>query len=218
MATPDLNQYKLVIFDLDGTLVDTSQGIFGSVRHVERSLGLAPLPDETLALFVGPPPCEAYREFHGLNLEEAKTAAKIHRAYSRKHAAEDSLRYQGVERMLDKLRQRGFSLGVATLKSQTIARKVLSHQRLISFFDAIVGMDDAETMTKSKAIATCREIIGEYGRAVLVGDTIHDRKGAHEAGVDFIAALWGYGFEHALPPESEPGVFGICSPDELALC
>lgn len=218
MDLPVLSRYRLIVFDLDGTLVDTSQGVFGSVRYAEHCLGLSPLPDEMLALFVGPPPCEAYEKFHGLNANEARIAAEMHRSYSREHAVKESLPYQGVDEMLRKLRQRGFVLGVATLKNQTIAHKVLSFHGLESCFDVVVGMDEAETMTKARAIALCRDKTGEFGRAALVGDTPHDEKGAREAGVDFIAALWGYGFGHAALAEPVSNAFGVCTPDELAFC
>ena len=73
----------MVIFDLDGTLIDSSEGIFNSIRYTEEKLNLVRLDDSLLSSFVGPPPTESYQKLHGLDLSGAKIATKYHREYAK---------------------------------------------------------------------------------------------------------------------------------------
>ena len=72
---------KMVVFDLDGTLLDTSPGIFNSVRYAEKELGLVPVREEELKKFLGPPPKEMYKKIHGLDEKTALMAVRKHREY-----------------------------------------------------------------------------------------------------------------------------------------
>ena len=76
-------KYDTIIFDLDGTLLDTSRGIFNSARYAERMLNLPPVEDETLRRFVGPPPKSMYMEIYGLDEKAAETATLYHRQYGK---------------------------------------------------------------------------------------------------------------------------------------
>ncbi len=71
--------YRLFIFDLDGTLVDTSPGIMGTVRHVEKTLGIPPIPDEELRRFIGPPLEDSFMRYHGAAPERAKEMVACYR-------------------------------------------------------------------------------------------------------------------------------------------
>ena len=184
---------EAIIFDLDGTLLDTSAGIFHSVRYAEKELGLTPIPETELKRFVGPPPKEMYREIYGLDDPTALTAAKKHREYGSARAIYEAEVYEGMEDVLGRLRQKGFKLGVATLKKQNIAEAVLKNFSLYGYFDTIVGMDEEESYTKSMTIRKAMENMC-VRQAVVVGDSPYDFEGAQASNTDFIGVLYGFGF------------------------
>lgn len=187
-------KYELVLFDLDGTLLDTSPGIFNSVRYAESQLGLPPIPDERLKEFVGPPPMKMYAQVYGLDEERALLAAQKHREYSKKKAIHEAMVYPGIEDLLTKLKAQGHKLGVTTLKSQPIAETILAYYGLSHNFDVIIGMDAMETLTKCKTIQLAVEQTHTTGKVVLIGDSLYDYDGAQNAGIDFIGVLYGFGF------------------------
>lgn len=186
--------YKTVIFDLDGTLLDTSPGIYGSVRFAERVLGLEPVDDKMLKHFVGPPPKEMYKKIYNLSETDAMKAVSAHRKYGMERAIYEAEVYEGMEDTLKSLRVKGLKLAVATLKKQTIAEAVLKNFHIYEYFDVIAGMDEAESLTKKDTIEKVKEYTG-LSNAVMVGDSEYDFLGARDANVDFIGVLYGFGFE-----------------------
>lgn len=200
-------QYELILFDLDGTLLDTSPGIFNSVRFAEQQLGFSPIPDAQLHVFVGPPPKQMYQKVYGVDEDTALKATGFHRQYSREKAIYEATVYPGMEETLKTLKEQGFKLAVATLKGQKIAEKVLQIHGLSDFFDSIVGMDEAESFTKCKTIQVAMEKTNTSGNALMVGDSEYDYIGACEAGVDFVGAAYGFGInegETRFPLVREP--------------
>lgn len=188
---------KLIIFDLDGTLLDTSKGIFNSVRYAEEKMGIMPTLEKNLKLFLGPPPVEMYQHVYGMDKKQGLEATKWHREYGSKHAIYEAELYPGVKETLEKLCNKGYHLAVATLKRQDIAEKILSLQGIDKFFVQIAGMNMSESDTKADLILrVCRAEGIELGDLVLmVGDSQYDYEGAKEAGVDFLGVSYGYGFE-----------------------
>lgn len=186
-------KYETVIFDLDGTLLDTSPGIFNSVRFAEKQMGFEPIPDDQLQAFVGPPPKEMYKKFHQIDEETAAKATAFHRQYSREKAIYEAALYPGMIETLEKLKQQGYKLAVATLKGQKIAETVLQIYQMAGLFDAIVGMDEAESFTKCKTIRVAIQQTNTIGSVLMVGDSEYDYVGACEAGVDFVGAIYGFG-------------------------
>lgn len=202
---------KMVIFDLDGTLLDTSPGIFNSVRYAERELGLVPVREDELKKFLGPPPKEMYKKIYGLDEETASAAVKKHREYGGTTAIFEARVYDGIRTLLKKLRQEGYLLGVATLKRQDIAEKILTNFDLVHFFDIVVGMDERESYTKCMTIRKAMQSV-QAKEAVVIGDSLYDFEGAQEAGVEFIGVLYGFFFK-----EGEEYPFKCVSrPEEVA--
>ena len=189
-----MTQYDLVIFDLDGTLLDTSPGIFGSVRYAEQTLSLNPITDEELREFVGPPPKDMYKKKYNLSDEDAMKATSAHREYGIEKAIYEAKKYDGLEEVLRELKDRNIKLAVATLKKQKIAEIVLDNFDIKNYFDAIVGMNDEETLTKKMTIEKAIEMT-EASKALMVGDSEYDYQGAVEANVDFVGVLYGFGFD-----------------------
>ena len=187
--------YDLLIFDLDGTLLDTSQGIFNSVRYAEEHMGFNAVEDSVLRQFVGPPPKLIYQKVYNVSEEIALEATKKHREYAKTKAICEAKPYPKVRETLSRLKNRGYKLEVATLKSQTIAATVLRANGLSEWFDVIVGMDEKESLTKCETILLVLEKIGKQEKALMIGDSLFDFEGAIEAKVDFVGVLYGFGFQ-----------------------
>lgn len=187
-------KYQLVIFDLDGTLLNTSKGIYNSVRYAEKELKLKPIDDDLLKEFVGPPPKLMYMKHYALSEEEALAATKKHREYGRTKAIFEAQEYPEMKKTLMTLRNKGYKLAVATLKSQDIAETILFNFGLKEYFDCILGMDGEEKLTKSMIIKKAIEKCECSGKAVMIGDSENDFIGANEAGIDFIGVTYGFGY------------------------
>ena len=187
------HKYETIVFDLDGTLLDTSVGIFNSVRFAEKQMGFSPIPDEKLRAFVGPPPKQMYQKMYGVDEGTAIQATKFHRQYSNERAIFEASAYDGMVKTLEQLKAAGCKLAVATLKGETIAEKILKINNLSHYFDAIIGMDKEETRTKCATILLALERTHTAGAALMVGDSEYDAQGAWQAGVDFVGAAYGFG-------------------------
>lgn len=185
---------KVIIFDLDGTLLDTSPGIFGSVRFAERKMGLSPVDESILPQFVGPPPKEMYKKIYGLTEGDALRAVAFHREYGLNKAIYEATVYEGVPETLMAIRKSGYKLAVATLKKQEIAEVILKNCELVQYFDSIVGMNDEESFSKKDTIELAMKYTNS-SEAIMIGDSSYDYMGAKEAGVGFVGVLYGFGFD-----------------------
>ena len=189
-----------ILFDIDGTLLDTAPGVMEAARFAIGEMGFAALPDEVLRRFVGPPPVESYQKFCGATEEQAHRAAVFHRQYGREKGLYASRPYPGMARLLEELEESGARLGVATLKAQDVAERILEYHGFKARFGAIVGVDATETRTKRRTIELALEQLGSRAsEAVLIGDIEYDREGASQAGVAFLGVDWGYGFAPRAP-------------------
>lgn len=187
---------KNIIFDLDGTLLDTTDGIIKSVQHVVRTLGYDELPHETMLKFVGPPIQDSFVEFYGCNLRNAQNAADLFRDYYKKNALFDAVPYAGVFEMCNELRIRGNNIAVATYKREDYALSLLKHYGFDEFCESMHGSDNYNILKKSDIIELCiAELEGERNEFVLVGDTKHDAIGAKTTGINFIGVTYGFGFQ-----------------------
>lgn len=192
-----MNRYKNILFDLDGTLIDTKSGVLGSVKKAFDNLSL-PLPsDERLESFMGPPLELCFTDVCGLSHEQAQKAMSVYRHYYEGGGVYDAKPYDGIVELLTKLHGNGYKLGVATSKSQHLATIVLNHFSLDEFFDTVAGAPTSiETpWTKKDSILKAMSALSGATTAntVLIGDRKFDAHGASEAGIDAIGVLFGYG-------------------------
>lgn len=187
---------KTIVFDLDGTLLNTSIGIFNSVRYAEAKMELHPISSDQLGSFIGPPPSEMYQKHYSLSESEALEATAFHREYATTHGVYESFVYNGVIELIELLKIQGFNLAVATLKSQNLAVEILEHHNIANYFEAIVGIDQSESLTKADTIkiALTKMNIENANDVIMIGDSIYDAMGANEVGCKFIGVLYGFGF------------------------
>jgi phosphoglycolate phosphatase len=206
---------QLVIFDLDGTLTDSAEGIVSSFRHALDQIGVA-VPAGDLASKIVGPPMHVTFEAMGLG-EHADTAIAAYRAdYSTRGWAINSL-FDGVAALLADLRGAGVRLAVATSKAEPTARRILAHFGLDGHFDVIAGASvDGARAAKADVIAhALAQLQPVPERVLMVGDRRHDVEGATAHGIDAVVVGWGYGQADFAGPDGPSGAVHVATVDEL---
>ncbi len=205
---------QLVIFDLDGTLTDSAEGIVASFLHAFAHIG-APVPDgDLVARIVGPPMDETLRDMLG---EDADAAIAAFRAeYGARGWAMNAL-FDGIEPLLADLRAAGVRLAVATSKLEPTARRVLAHFGLDGRFEVIAGAaPDGSRKTKVEVLAHALDQLKPLPeRVLMVGDRSHDVDGAAAHGIDTVVVGWGYGQADFPDGFAPTGVTHAATIDEL---
>ena len=211
-----MKKFKLIIFDLDGTIADTSRGIINCHKHANAMMGNKIEDEKMLASVIGGPLLNTYRTKFGYSEADARLAVDIYRERYATEGFKEAVLYPEMEKTLIALKEKGYRLAVATLKAEKFAIPMLKELGVGDLFDVIHGVDDKDTHTKSSLIDLCiKELECTKEESVLVGDSIHDARGAMESGIDFIAATYGFGFKTENELDSAPSCALIHSPDEL---
>ena len=188
-------EFDSVIYDLDGTLLDTAPGIIESVKYTINLLGFTPMTDKEMHAFIGPPLSESFQKYCGCNLKEADRAVAIFRDFYQKEALLNAIPYDGIYECFQLLSEAGFRMSVATNKPERFALRLMNHFRFDRYLRAIHGADEDGKLRKADLIRLCiRETGGTTSTSVVVGDTVSDAKGARETGVSFLAVSYGFGF------------------------
>lgn len=190
-----MSKYKLIIFDFDGTLADTSEGIFNSIRYSSSKLSLPTISYEQMCSFVGPALSHSYSANFGLSGEKLANAIKYHKEYGVGNGYKELKFYDGIFDLLDTLKRNCIKTAVATLKPQMTLDKIINEYDCHKYFDMCKGADENNPMTKAEMIQWCIEKSGiSASDALLIGDSGFDAEGAQKAGVGFIAVTYGFGF------------------------
>lgn len=187
---------KAVLFDLDGTLIDSFEGIAKSAQYALRRFGINEENLENLRPFVGPPLVESFQKWYGLSKEQAIEATDIYRERYRPIGILECSLYPGVEECIRTLKAEGYQIGMASSKPEEFCRRILEHFGLLDLFDDVVGA------TFDRRIDTKEEVLNEVLRRwsdipknqmCLIGDTMFDLVGAKKIGIDCIAVSYGFG-------------------------
>lgn len=202
----------LVVFDVDGTLTDSRPSIYASYRHAALNAGL-PIPsDDMLAhhLCGGLP--DNVRELFGVEGDAASEVIGLYRRYYSEECVGKVPLFDGMEEVLRDLRSEGYLLSVATMKIEDVATEFIRGLGLEDLFLTVAGADASGTVTKADMVRRCaREADADI--VVMIGDCPQDLEGARQAGAEFIAAAYGYGF----PPGKckEEGIPYVLSPRDI---
>jgi phosphoglycolate phosphatase len=206
---------QLVIFDLDGTLTDSAQGIVSSFQHALSEVGAA-VPDGDLASrIVGPPMHHTLSEM-GLG-QNADAAIAAYRAdYTTRGWSMNRL-FDGIAELLADLEAAGVRLAVATSKAEPTARRILAHFGLDGHFEVIAGASvDGTRATKSDVVAhALAQLHPLPDRVLMVGDRSHDVEGAAEHGIDTVVVGWGYGRADFDDPNGIAALVHVSTIDDL---
>jgi phosphoglycolate phosphatase len=212
MSTP----YSCILFDLDGTIVDSAPGITSTLAYMFEQLGRPiPTPSELLK-YVGPPLLDSFRDYAGFDADESARALAIYREKYLNVGAYDATQYPGVGLVLKAVHESPVPMSLATSKPETPATLILEHFNLARYFDIITGASDDEVRSAKKdvvaeALLRLAAMGADISRPVLVGDREHDVQGAAANGVPTIFVDWGYGS----PAEQAGSVAVVTTPEEL---
>ena len=182
-----------LLFDLDGTLTDSGEGVINCVQLALRHFGI-PCEDRTaLRAFVGPPLRESFPRF-GVPEDQVETAVEIYRSRYNPIGIYENEVYPGVREMLAALRDRGYAMYVATSKPESMAMTVLRRFALDGYFNLVCGANLEGTRdSKADVLRYLLKSLPEGMRPLMIGDTIYDVEGAAALDIPAVGVSWGYG-------------------------
>lgn len=208
---------KCVLFDLDGTLFDSSEGIKMCYRKGLARFGIVVEDDSDLDKVIGPSLYDSYSRFFGLEGEDVIEAVRIYRELYNHEGIYRVKMYEGVDCMLKSLKQNGFTVCLATSKPYVMAEKILDFSGLKPYFDVLCGANlDGSMSDKIELINECLKQSGFTDKSVayMVGDRFYDIAGALNTGVHSVGVTYGFGtFEELFAAGAE---FICTSPEEVA--
>ena len=184
---------KAILFDLDGTLTDSGEGIINCAELSLRHFGL-PVPDrKTMRVFVGPPLDETFVKF-GVPADKTDEAIAVYRSRYTTVGLFENYPYPGIEDALKALTAQGHRLFVATSKPEEMSKQILEKFDLAKYFEKICGATlDGKRSSKADVIAYLLSHVDDLAHTVMVGDTTYDVIGAKKHGISTIGVSWGYG-------------------------
>jgi pyrophosphatase PpaX len=209
-----MSAYRTVLFDLDGTLVDSIALILDSYRHTFRAHGLTAQDDAACLAWIGTPLAVHLAPFAK---DEADLAALVatYRAYNFANHDARVRPYPGVTELIAALRARGVPLGLVTSKSRAGTMMGLAIAKLEGAFGAVVCSEDVtRPKPHREPVDRALAILGATTESALfVGDGVHDMHAGRSAGVATGAAMWGPFTREALAPAAP--THWLSSPDDV---
>ena len=198
------NMYKNAIFDVDGTVLDTTEGVFGTIRYAVETLGKPPLAEDKIKLFLGPSLYDGFTKIAGYTDEEARAGLKIYRDSYVNDGLYRCKLYDGYPEVFESLKKAGVSLCVASSKPQRFLNLLFDKLDISKYFDRIIGPDERD-IGSDKATLIAKAMTDSS--AVMIGDRKYDISAARKVGIDVIGITYG------LTPDGE---YDEYKPDYLA--
>lgn len=196
---------KYILFDLDGTVTDSSEGITRSVAYALEQMGCT-YDETTLRRFIGPPLDESFKMFYGMSDEDAlRAVSKYRERYGNTGIYENKL-FDGIVTVLEQLKRQGFVVALATCKPEIYVPTILKHFGIESYFDIAVGseLEGGKRRHKNEVIEeVLSQIIEKYNLsrdnineikadALMIGDRKDDIIGAKKAGIESLGVRYGF--------------------------
>ncbi|HHT7796574.1 TPA: HAD family hydrolase [Streptococcus suis] len=187
--------YQTILFDLDGTLTDSGQGILNSVAYALEKMGIEEPDTANLNRFIGPPLYESFSRFYQLSPEDTQSAVDAFRVYFKEKGMFENQLYPRIIPLLEELRTAGKTLVIATSKPEIFAKQILEHFGIAHYFDVIAGASlDSSRISKADVIGYAINQLEAFPKhAVMIGDREHDIEGARRHQLPAIGVLYGYG-------------------------
>lgn len=189
-----MKKFDTLLFDLDGTLTDSTEGILNCLIYAIERMGFE-VPEDT-NIFLGPPIRQSFAEFLGMNGEQVDEAVRIFRErYSDTGLFENRV-YDGIPGMLERLKSGGKRLMVATSKPQVYAIRIFERFGLAQYFEIVGGAElDGSRDYKDEVIeyVLAKAGITDRSTVLMIGDRRQDVLGAHKTDIECMGILWGYG-------------------------
>lgn len=201
---------KAILFDLDGTLIDSSEGITKSTQYALAHYGIIENDLSKFYKFIGPPLVASFKKYYDFPEEQAVEAVAVYRERYNKIGLFECSLYPGVRECIEKLKAQGYLIGMASSKPEVSCRRILEHFGILELFDDVVGA------TFDGRIDTKEEVLNEVMRRwsdvpkdemCLIGDTMFDVEGANQVGIRTVAVTFGFGNVQEMV---EAGAVAVC--------
>ena len=201
---------KAILFDLDGTLIDSSEGITKSTQYALAHYGIIENDLSKFYKFIGPPLVASFKKYYDFPEEQAVEAVAVYRERYNKIGLFECSLYPGVRECIEKLKAQGYLIGMASSKPEVSCRRILEHFGILELFDDVVGA------TFDGRIDTKEEVLNEVMRRwsdvpkdemCLIGDTMFDVEGANQIGIRTVAVTFGFGNVQEMV---EAGAVAVC--------
>ena len=189
-------KYENVLFDLDGTVTDSSDGVINSVVYSLNKFGIHDIDRNELYAFIGPPLRDSYSRYYGITGDTAERVVASYREYYERDGILENTVYDGVEKILIYLNEKKANVFLATSKPEVYARKIMKRYGIDKYFKDIVGSNlDGTRENKEEVISHLIEKneLKDLSNIVMIGDRKYDILGAKSVGIDSIGILYGYG-------------------------
>lgn len=190
--------YRYVLFDFDGTVYDTVEGITKSVQYALAKHGISAELSE-LRCFAGPPLADKFMELYSVTDEQARQLVEDYRERYRPIGLMECQLFEGMKELLVKLKEKGIKTAITTMKPQEMAEMLLEREGMIPLFDVIYGSTLTQNVSKQKLVEMAMDTLNaDKADTILVGDTKYDIHGAHQAGIAAVGVRYGYAAENEL--------------------
>lgn len=188
-----MTNFDHILFDLDGTLLDTSEGITKGVEYAIKTLGLKYLDYNTRALFIGPPLRDSFMKYCGVDAETVEDALAAYRTYYGTEGIYLCKPYDGMIQLLQTLKKNGKTLYVATAKPTDYSLKILKKWDMLKYFEAVVGASFDKSLDSKEKIITAVLAKIKSGNSLMIGDTYYDVEGARRNAIKAVGVMYGFG-------------------------
>lgn len=191
-----MDKYKVILFDLDGTLSDPKVGITKSVQYALQKMGFDEPDMNKLECFIGPPLQVSFVEYYGFDEENTQKAISFYRERFKAKGMFENELYSNIPLLLKSLKELQFTLVVATSKPTLFSEQILKYFNIDHYFELVVGSNLDGTRTSKTEII--QYILDKYNKHklddfIMIGDRKHDIIGANNTGIDSIGVTYGYG-------------------------
>ncbi len=189
-----MKKYKSLLFDLDGTITDSSEGIINSIIYALDKMGVTVTDKSILKKFVGPPLMDSYKKYYGFTDAESEMGLKLFREYFAVKGIFENRLFDGMDILLKDLYDAGYQLLLATSKPVHFANQVLEYFNIKQYFSYVSAcpIDESNT-TKIDIIRKAMDntSTADKSKIIMIGDTSFDVNGAKICGIDSLGVLYG---------------------------
>lgn len=203
---------KYILFDLDGTVTDSSEGIIKSVQYALNKLGIEENDQAMLRRFIGPPLDESFEKFYGLDKETALKAVDYYRERYSDTGIYENVLFDGIDKLLAALKNDGYIVALATCKPEIYVPRILKYFDIDRYFDVAVGseLEGGERRHKNQVIDEVFVRLSKAGlsgkddvamtksKAIMIGDRKDDILGAKASGIESMGVRYGFAEEQEL--------------------
>ncbi|WP_346855555.1 HAD hydrolase-like protein [uncultured Draconibacterium sp.] len=200
-----MSQFSHILFDLDGTLTDNTQGIKNSLKYALNKMHVDGYSEAIMDQFIGPPLQWGFSNLFGLNERNTKLAVEYFREYYGENGWHQNEPYDGIFEMLAELDAQGKKMYIATSKLEKYALQIMKHFEMDKYIIRLKGADyGGKKATKSQIITDLLEMqqLTPSEQIVMIGDTVFDIQGGKENGLSTVAVNYGFGKEEELRNEN----------------